>query len=145
MTVTTSQELTRNLFQLMKQFPRLKLKQAQGLTRGEQELILTLAMNVSENEKSLTVSTLSSLLQITPAGVTHLLNPLESAGTIERLADSKDRRIVRIALTSKGTTQADALIGEINEKMIELIELWGEDDSKTFFRLLSQAIKHFSA
>ncbi len=145
MTGTSSQDLTRNLFQLLKQFPRRKLKPTPGLTRSEQELIVTLAMNLNENQKSLTVSAISNLLRITPAGVTHLLNPLEETGYIERLADSNDRRIVRIALTDKGTRESDELMLELNQKVVELIDLLGEEDSKTFFRLLSRAVEHFSA
>ena len=142
---TTSQELTRNLFHLMKQFPRLKLIHTPGLTRGEQELIVTLAMSLNESKRSLIVSEISSLLQITPAGVTHLLNTLEDAGFIERLSDSRDRRIVRIALTVKGTKEADEIIMEIHAKAVELVGLLGEEESITFFRLLSRVVQHFSS
>ena len=143
----TSLALTHDLFQIMKQFPRPKLKQSaiDGLTRSEYELLVMLVINLDGDKKALTVTEISSLLQITPAGVTHLLNPLEQAGYIERLQDPNDRRIVRIGLTHKGTQVAESLIAEVQENLIGLINYLGEEDSKTLIRLMSQAIEYFAS
>ena len=143
----TSLALTHDLFQIMKQFPRPKLKQSaiDGLTRSEYELLAMLVINLDGDKKALTVTEISSLLQITPAGVTHLLNPLEQAGYIERLQDPNDRRIVRIGLTHKGTQVAESLIAEVQENLIGLINYLGEEDSKTLIRLMSQAIEYFAS
>ncbi len=142
----TTLELTRDLFQLMKQFPRPKLKQSSidGLTRSEYELLVMLVMNFDEGKKALTVTEISALLQITPAGVTHLINPLEETGYIERLPDPNDRRIVRIGLTQKGTQMAEALILEVQEQLVGLVNHLGKEDSKTLIRLMSQAIEFFA-
>jgi DNA-binding MarR family transcriptional regulator len=143
----TSLALTHDLFQIMKQFPRPKLKQSaiDGLTRSEYELLVMLVMNLDGDKKALTVTEISSLLQITPAGVTHLINPLEGAGYIERLQDPNDRRIVRIGLTGKGTQVAESLITEVQENLIGLVNYLGEEDSKTLIRLMSQAIEYFTS
>jgi DNA-binding MarR family transcriptional regulator len=143
----TSLALTHDLFQIMKQFPRPKLKQSaiDGLTRSEYELLVMLVMNLDGDKKALTVTEISSLLQITPAGVTHLINPLEVAGYIERLQDPNDRRIVRIGLTGKGTQVAESLITEVQENLIGLVNYLGEEDSKTLIRLMSQAIEYFTS
>ena len=143
----TSLALTCDLFQLMKQFPRPKLKQSSidGLTRSEYELLVMLVMNHDKDKTALSVTELSNLLQITPAGVTHLINPLEQAGYIERLQAPNDRRIVLIGLTDKGTKVAEALISEVQEQLIGLVNHLGEEDSKTLIRLMSQAIKFFTS
>jgi len=67
-------DLSIDLFQLIKRFFHLdlRLKAIDGLTRSEQELLLMLFMNYEETGKSSTVTGISSLLQITPAGVTQL-------------------------------------------------------------------------
>ncbi len=139
--------LTHDLFQLMKQFPRLKLKQnsINGLTRSEYELLVMLVINLGDDKQAFTVTEISSLLQITPAGVTHLINPLEEAGYIERLSDRTDRRIVLIGLTAKGLQVAEALISEVQENLIGLVNHLGEEDSKTLIRLMSTAIKFFES
>lgn len=59
-------------------------------------------MNLNDKTRTLTVTEISNLLQITPAGVTHLINPLEQAGYIERLRAPNDRRVILIGLTDRG-------------------------------------------
>jgi DNA-binding MarR family transcriptional regulator len=143
----TTLALTRELFQLMKQFPRPKLKQSSidGLTRSEYELLVMLVMSFGDDKKAFTATEISSLLQITPAGVTHLINPLEKAGYIERLHDSNDRRIVRIGLTDKGTQVAESLISEVQENLIGLVNHLGEEDSRTLIRLMTKSIEFFAS
>ena len=143
----TSLDLTRELFQIMKQFPRPKLKQSSidGLTRSEYELLVMLVMSLGDDKKAFTVTEISNLLQITPAGVTHLINPLELAGYIERLQAPNDRRIVLIGLTDKGTKVAEALISEVQEQLIGLVNHLGEDDSKTLIRLMAKSIEFFAS
>jgi DNA-binding MarR family transcriptional regulator len=142
----TSLALTCDLFQIMKQFPRPKLKQSSidGLTRSEYELLVMLVMHLGEDNRAFTVTEISNLLQITPAGVTHLINPLEESGYVERRQDPNDRRIVRIGLTSKGLQVAQALVSEVQEHLIGLVNHLGEDDSKTLIRLMSKAIEFFT-
>jgi DNA-binding MarR family transcriptional regulator len=143
----TSIDLTQDLFQLMKRFPRLKLKQSfiDGLTRSEYELLVMLVMCLGEDQTALSVTELSNMLQITPAGVTHLINPLEQVGYIKRLQAPNDRRVVLIGLTDKGTQVAEALIGEVQEQLIGLISYLGEEDSKTLILLMTRSIEYFAS
>lgn len=145
MTENTPSDLTQDLFQVMKRFQHLKSKQppVDNLKRSEYELLGMLAMNLEGDKKALSVTELSNLLQITPAGVTHLINPLEKTGYIKRLPAPNDRRIVRIGLTEKGGIVAEALIAEVQEQLSGLLNYLGEDDSKTLIRLMSQVIAYF--
>ena len=142
-----SLDLTRELFQLMKQFPNLKLKQSAiiDLTRSEYELLVILKMNVDDQKTAISVSEISNLLQITPAGVTHLINPLEEKGFIKRLPDPNDRRIVLIGLTNKGTRTAEAMIADVQREFIGLVNYLGEEDSRTLVRLMSRALEYFAS
>jgi DNA-binding MarR family transcriptional regulator len=143
----TSVDLTHDLFQLMKQFPNLKLKQSAiiGLTRSEYELLVILKMNVDDQKTAISVSEISNLLQITPAGVTHLINPLEEKGFIKRLPDPNDRRIVLIGLTNKGTKTAEAIIADVQKELIGLVNYLGEEDSRTLVRLMNRALEYFAS
>ena len=142
----THLNLANELFQVMKQFPKMRLKPASsnGLTRSESELLVMLAINLDEDNRALSVSELSSLLQITPAGTTHLLNPLEDATCIERLRDPNDRRVVLIGLTDQGYQIADSLILDFQEKITGLMEFLGDEDSQTLIRLMTKTIDFFS-
>ena len=139
-------ELTHDLFQIVKQFPRLRLIKSSvgGFKRREYDLLVLLSLNLDADTKALSVSELSNLLQITPAGVTHLLNPLEDMGCIERLRDPNDRRVVLISLTDKGQDIAADLIIGAQEKLMGLIEHLGEEDSRTLVRLMLKMIAYLS-
>ena len=143
----TTLELTCDLFQLMKQFPRPKLKQSSidGLTRSEYELLVMLVMNHTKDQTAFSVTELSNMLQITLAGVIHLINPLEEAGYIARLSAPNDRRIVLIGLTDKGIQVAESLIAEVREQLSGLINHLGEQDSRTLLRLMSKSIEFFAS
>ena len=144
----TSLDIALEIFRLIKQFPlprpKLKKNSIDGLTRSEYELLIMLVISLGDDKQAFTVTEISNLLQITPAGVTHLINPLEEVGYIERLQAPKDRRIVLIGLTEKGNQVADALILEIQEQLIGLVNHLGKKDSETFFRLLSKSINFFN-
>jgi DNA-binding MarR family transcriptional regulator len=142
-----SLDLTHELFQLMKQFPNLKLKQSAiiDLTRSEYELLVILKMNVDDQKTAISVSEISNLLQITPAGVTHLINPLEEKGFVKRLPAPNDRRIVLIGFTNKGTKTAEAIIADVQREFIGLVNYLGEEDSRTLVRLMSRALEYFAS
>lgn len=143
----TSIDFTHELFQLIKQFPNLKLKQSAiiGLTRSEYELLVILKMNIDGQRTAISVSEISNLLQITPAGVTHLINPLEEKGFIKRLPDSHDRRIVLIGFTNKGTKTSEAIIADVQKELIGLVNYLGEEDSRTLVRLMNRALEYFAS
>ena len=142
----TSLELTHGLFQIMKQLPRLKWSQgsSKDLTRSEYELLGLLVIIQDDENRSPTVTELSNMIQITPAGVTHLVNSLEESGCIERLRDPNDRRVVQVGLTQKGIEFAGTLISEAQEHLIGLVNYLGEEDSHTLIRLMSQMIEYFT-
>jgi DNA-binding MarR family transcriptional regulator len=144
-----SWDLIYNLFQLIKQFPPSKLKQkpsepSDGLTQSEHELLMILAINHSKYEKALAVTEISNLLQITPAGVTHLINSLEESGCIERLQAPHDRRIVLVGLTDKGNQVAETYMLEVQDFITGLLNHLGKEDSQVFIKLLSRSIEYFS-
>ncbi|MFN2198919.1 MAG: MarR family winged helix-turn-helix transcriptional regulator [Anaerolineales bacterium] len=146
MNQNSSSALTRDLFQLMKQFPRLKLEHCavDGLTRSEYNLLGMLVINLDAGKQAFSVTEISNLLQITPAGVTHLINPLEAAGYIQRQPDPNDRRIVLVEVTPKGKQVAESLLREVQENLSGLVNYLGEDDSKILIHLMSRAIDYFN-
>jgi DNA-binding MarR family transcriptional regulator len=138
--------LAQDLLQVMKGFPRLNFREytIEGLTTSEKGLLVMVMMNLEDGQKGLPASDISDLLRITPGGVTHLLNPLEEQGYIERLPDQKDRRIVRIGLTRKGAQAARTLVAEAQRQLVGLVEHLGEQDSRILIELLSRAVVYFS-
>lgn len=139
---SSSTEITRELFQLLKQFSRLRWekKDFQGLKRSEFEFLVTLELMLSDGAQGVTPSDLSNQMQITPAGITHLINPLEEAGYIHRLPDLNDRRMVLVGLTPQGKELAEVLLREAHESLVGVVDHLGEEDSRTLIRLMSAMI-----
>jgi DNA-binding MarR family transcriptional regulator len=143
----TPTDLLPELLKLARRFPSLRLKQGMvdGLTRSEYELLMLLRMQQDGSATGISVSNISEMLHISPAGVTHLINPLEEKAFVQRLADASDRRVVRIGLTRKGIQTADALIGDVRGQLDGLVAHLGQDDTRTLVRLLSRALEYFAS
>ena len=92
------------LMKTFEHFARLAWEQTphEDLKPSECRLLGKLYVSLEAGEETTRVSDLSYRLDITPAAVTHLVNPLEAGGYIERQSDPNDRRVVLIALTDKG-------------------------------------------
>jgi DNA-binding MarR family transcriptional regulator len=138
----TTLDLAQKLFQLIRQLPRSKIWQCarNELTRSEYELLMLLVMHQGDGGRTLAATEISDLLQITPSGVTHLINPLEEGGYLERLRDRADRRVVHIKLTEKGCETAESLLAEFQQRVVTLVEHLGEEDSRTLIRLMSSVV-----
>jgi DNA-binding MarR family transcriptional regulator len=139
--------LTQDLFQLFKRLPHLRLnvQPIKGLTNSEHELLVVLRFNTIGEKTMLSASEITGLLHITSSGGTHLFNPLEKAGFITRMQDPRDRRITLIGLTEKGIETTNALLTDIHEQFSGLIDYLGEDDSKTFIRLVTMVFDYFAS
>lgn len=140
-------EIIQELHQLMVRFSRLKWTQqiCSDLTPSECEVLGYLYLaTTSEAPSKISASVLSSELKITPAAVTHLVNALEAGGYIQRQKDLSDRRVVLIALTTKGTLAAKTLIQDALQNLEKLTNHLGENDSRDLVRIMSAALTFFN-
>lgn len=143
----SSLDLSLDLFRLIKQFPYLKFNPQviDGLTRSEVGLLLAIWINHNAEQAAFSASEISNLLQITPAGVTHLVNPLERKGYIERLHDANDRRVVRLRLSEKGAQATAGIVADIRQQIAGLMRHLGEEEGGTFVRLLVKTMDYFAS
>ena len=138
--------LTQELFQVLGQLRRLKWEQPPipDLKSSECELLGFLYLNLGPGTKSISASDLSSQLYVTPAAITHLLNPLEDAGYVAREKDPADRRFVLISLTSDGKKMAESLLKGIEEILQGFVKFLGEEESERLIQLISNMLEYFS-
>ncbi|MDH3299246.1 MAG: MarR family transcriptional regulator [Acidimicrobiia bacterium] len=76
-----------------------ELRAACGLRLKWLEVLIRLARSPGQ---SLTASDLARAVVLSSGGATRLVDRLEHDGLIQRRADERDRRIVRVALTERG-------------------------------------------
>ena len=130
-----AEELARTIMRFKKlDGPHISFK---GVKRSEFFLLATLAYHSPPDSQGIKISDLSAKMDITPPAVTHMINSLEEMGLVMRLADSGDRRVVLVSLTTKGEEVVKKIQEEFLDKLIGLVEFLGEKDSKEFIRLLS--------
>ncbi|MBN2638517.1 MAG: MarR family transcriptional regulator [Bacteroidales bacterium] len=89
-------------------------------------------------EKEGTPSTkLAQQLGMKNSSLTRLIKKMESDGCITRVIDEKDKRIIRVFLTSKGVQRrklAKSKVLEFNEKIIGMVS---KQDLDTFFKVFN--------
>jgi len=78
------------------------LQQEVGLSMTEYWVLLTLRY---APDGTLPIGDLSCEAHLTKSGVTRLVDRMERAGTVERVADEADRRSVRAMITDKGRAE----------------------------------------
>jgi DNA-binding MarR family transcriptional regulator len=78
------------------------LQREAGLSMTEYVVLLTLRY---APEAGIPVGDLSGEVHLTKSGVTRLVDRMEQAGTVERVADEDDRRSVRASITEKGRAE----------------------------------------
>ncbi|MFT8321420.1 MAG: MarR family transcriptional regulator [Bacillus sp. (in: firmicutes)] len=109
-----------------------------GFKRSEMMMLFVINRRNEQGEKAITVSEISSLLQITSPSVTQVINALEGEGFVKRINDEKDGRIVRIILTEKGESVTKEIHQKIEDKYLRLAEHLGEEKSELLISLLEE-------
>jgi DNA-binding MarR family transcriptional regulator len=139
-----SAQIAIEILQLLSEFSRTRWEHqpSMELRPSESELLILLYLSITEEKKALSASELSSVLNITPAGVTHLINPLEELGYVQRSKAPNDRRIVLVGLTEKGQQSAEDFIQQASKMISGLVKYLGVEDSRIFVRIMSSVIEY---
>lgn len=114
-----------------------------GLRKGEFGAMIILdqskALESNPDTLGLTVSELSRALNISPAGVSQMVNSLVSKGYAVRVPDAQDRRVVRLLLTRRGEKLAVCARDAMGELAGRILSRMGDEDASRFVQYLDQA------
>jgi DNA-binding MarR family transcriptional regulator len=141
-----SHALAQEIEEVLIRFRRLGLQHKEsnsGIRPSEMMMLTTLVHHVPFSTKGAKITDLGTLLQITPAAVTHIIDTLVEKGFVERLGDPADRRIVLIKPTAKGLATVASFVTRFNQKCVALAEYLGEQDSRELIRLLNLSLTFF--
>lgn len=135
------------VFELMNAFRRVnKLRKKQGerfgIKKSEFIFLSTLVENIKDRE-GIKVSDISSILEITPAAATHMINSLEELDLLERTEHPTDRRIVLIHPTKKGYELIEKMHEYFFEDTKNLIEFIGKENAIKLIELLNQVSDYY--
>ena len=112
----------------LRRFLRWSEQQAEsaGLTGAQHQLLL--AVRGHPDKRGPTIREVSEYLLLRHHSTVELINRAESAGLVERRPDGEDRRVVRLALTSDGSSILRRLtkthLAELRRLAAGYEELW---------------------
>ncbi len=82
------------------------------------------------------MSEIAEYFRIELPSATSLLNKLHQMELVERQADPKDRRLVRINLTDQGKSLLKQVMDERSKKVAKMLSYLSGEDKKQLFRIL---------
>jgi DNA-binding MarR family transcriptional regulator len=88
-----------------------------------------------------TATDLGAALIVTKAGLTSILDVMESQGLLARAEDAGDRRKIRLELTEAGRNAADAVMSETERLVAERIRSLSAGDREKLVRHLAVLTK----
>jgi len=90
---------------------------------------------IKERSGKVIPSDISAAIGVSSARVAAALNGLEEKGYITRTIDNEDRRRIIVEVTPKGAEYADEQLRRVKERLKEILEMLGEEDSKELVRI----------
>lgn len=113
-----------------------KLQAEHGLTVNEYEALLLLSQAAGGQMRGVD---LAERLQLTPSGVTRLLEGLREQGFVEKAFCSRDARVTYAALTDAGRSKLnEASCSQVAAVEALFDERYSEQEIETLFELLSR-------
>jgi DNA-binding MarR family transcriptional regulator len=125
--------LTRRVHRIQKRH----LEQCElGITPAQSRLLRTLAHFASPPR----MADLAERLEVVPRAVTTLVDGLEASGTVRRVPDSTNRRVIRIELTDDGRKALRALRGARRSAAEEILAPLSDEQREVLGDLLTTLI-----
>ena len=97
------------------------------------------------NEQALTMGEIAQMIDLTPRGVTRIVDGLEADGLATRIEDESDKRIKVVELTTKGRRFLDTSLPTVHEKYVELFAVLEKSEALELVRLLEKLTDHMKA
>ena len=94
----------------------------------------------SENGAAATPAELADMAGCTRATMTGLIDTLERDTLVKRAPDEKDRRMMTVCLTPKGTALLNRMLPGHFKRQAQLMACFSEAERKTLVRLLSKVV-----
>lgn len=95
-----------------------------------------------QSTKSLTMGQIAKAIDLTPRGVTRIVDGLESDGLVKRNVSKQDKRVKTVEITSKGSRFLSVALPDIQKKMSHLFGVLEKTESIELVRLLEKLTDH---
>lgn len=101
-----------------------------------------LMYRLSQAKEGLTMKEISNFLGTTPSSATSLVNTLAKTGLLTRVPGKKDRRVVRVKLTTKGEKHLQDSYHKVSNRMKKLLVPLTKKELETFTHILTKLVEN---
>lgn len=138
-------QLGRNMEELQKQLQYMKKARMsrQGLLHDSDAAIIRVVARYHQRfEEGPTALKVSSILGVTQATVTPMIERLVKKGLIERKISPLDKRAKLLYLTEEAKDLMSQHVEQEQERMQALVEYLGEEDAQELTRILEKVMRY---
>jgi len=128
-------KISQLLPEVMKEFAR---RQVGELYRGKISLQQLLAMTFLEHYPESKMSDLAVFLKVTTAAVTGMVDRLVKLGYVSRLFDERDRRLIKVKLTSRGSMFIKKIKQQRRQMIFEIFGKLSQEDRENYLKIISR-------
>jgi DNA-binding MarR family transcriptional regulator len=125
------------IYELKKKCSKIDNQLMRELDLSQSELQFFLALG---NCKSISSNELSKHMELSASRISRVVDKLVINGYLNRDIDSKDRRAITLALTSKGLETKDIITNKRKECETRVLDSLSGEDAASFRKLVKQII-----
>ncbi|MFC1845830.1 MarR family winged helix-turn-helix transcriptional regulator [Chloroflexota bacterium] len=96
--------------------------------------------NSMYRQDSMTMGELSSALSVPMSTATRMVDWLVNGGYVQRLSDTDDRRVVRVALTDKGKQLHQTIESYTGDRVMQVVSCLTAEEQTTLFALIHKVV-----
>ena len=104
----------------------------------DHEFVFRILMLLSQKEDPLTMSELSSELNVPMSTATRIVNGLVQGGMVERVNDASDRRVVRVGMSRNGRELYEAGISYNKQRIAKWLKDFTPEEQVELMRLMNK-------
>ncbi len=120
--------------EMMKSFKNSEYK------AGDHEFVFRILMLLSENPDALTMSELSSELNVPMSTATRIVDELVQQGMVERVNDPKDRRVVRVGMSKNGRKLYETGRAYSKQRIANLLKDFSAEEQSQLMILMNKLL-----
>ena len=102
------------------------------------DAVFRILMLLSQKEDPLTMSELSSELNVPMSTATRIVNGLVQGGMVERVNDANDRRVVRVGMSKNGRDLYEAGISYNKQRIAKWLKDFTTEEQAELMRLMNK-------
>jgi DNA-binding MarR family transcriptional regulator len=119
---------------------KMKSFKGSGYSAGDYEFVFRILMLLSQNADTLTMSELSSELNVPLSTATRIVDGLVGGEMVERVNDPNDRRVVRVGMSRNGRELYETGMAYSKQRITKLLENFSAEEQSQLVRLMNKLL-----